>query len=260
MLRQLNRSHDRNATRALLGSVVVPSCPQGSDGAEMTSGRALGESLGIPVKATRVCDECGEAFDPSGRGGGRRRTCSPLCATNIRKKPIQTSGCPRCGEPATYRASAPRLDKYCSPTCYQETRTETRRAWAKAEHRARSPERQVQIRERGRERHRERYRTETEYRARYLEIARRRRFKDIMPFAPMWLEQNGKCYLCGGQMNPVSVRLGRTHDPLVATLEHRIPLSRGGTHTRENVSLAHYRCNSQKSTRTVAEYEAMRAA
>jgi len=38
-------------------------------------------------------------------------------------------------------------------------------------------------------------------------------------------------------------------EPADATLDHIIPLSRGGPHTRANVQLAHRRCNSRKGAR-----------
>jgi hypothetical protein len=51
-----------------------------------------------------------------------------------------------------------------------------------------------------------------------------------------WREQHGRCGLC--------------HEPLVyetdLTVEHLRALSRGGSHTQDNVCLAHKRCNSAK--------------
>ena len=79
---------------------------------------------------------------------------------------------------------------------------------------------------------------------------------EVIPFSVLWLEQDGKCYLCGGQMNPVAVLLGRPRDPLMASIEHRIPISRGGTHDRDNVSLAHFVCNMEKGARTLEEFTA----
>ncbi len=42
------------------------------------------------------------------------------------------------------------------------------------------------------------------------------------------------------------------HKPLGPTLDHIIPVSRGGTHTWDNVQLAHRRCNSRKGARAKA--------
>lgn len=55
------------------------------------------------------------------------------------------------------------------------------------------------------------------------------------------------CKLCGKKVNkdlPSS-------DPMGATLDHIIPLSKGGLHIRENVQLAHRTCNSLKGDRSI---------
>lgn len=49
---------------------------------------------------------------------------------------------------------------------------------------------------------------------------------------------HGICYLCG---NPV--------DPNCWHLEHKIPLSKGGTHTYDNVAVSHPICNMRKSAK-----------
>lgn len=55
-----------------------------------------------------------------------------------------------------------------------------------------------------------------------------------------------KCGICGGKVNK---HLKYPH-PLSPSLDHIIPLSKGGTHTRENVQLAHLRCNLSKGSKT----------
>lgn len=51
------------------------------------------------------------------------------------------------------------------------------------------------------------------------------------------------CQICGSEVD----REVLYPDPLSATLDHVVPLSRGGDHTRENTVLAHLRCNLVKS-------------
>jgi 5-methylcytosine-specific restriction endonuclease McrA len=72
----------------------------------------------------------------------------------------------------------------------------------------------------------------------------------------MWADQGGKCSLCGGQMNPVPILLGRGRDPLLASIEHRVPVADIGAaaHTPENVSLAHFVCNTRKGTKSLEEF------
>ncbi len=55
------------------------------------------------------------------------------------------------------------------------------------------------------------------------------------------------CQLCGLEVNkhlPGADRLG-------PSLDHIIPLTLGGAHTRSNVQLAHRRCNAAKGNRWV---------
>ncbi|WP_437828977.1 HNH endonuclease [Niallia taxi] len=57
----------------------------------------------------------------------------------------------------------------------------------------------------------------------------------------------GACYLCGEQ---VDIMLNPNHD-LYPSIEHVIPVSKGGTHTWDNVKLAHRKCNYLKSNRLI---------
>jgi 5-methylcytosine-specific restriction endonuclease McrA len=52
------------------------------------------------------------------------------------------------------------------------------------------------------------------------------------------------CYLC---FKPIEFRQD--------CLEHKIPLSRGGTNVRDNLDIAHRSCNSKKNTKTEEEYQ-----
>lgn len=54
-------------------------------------------------------------------------------------------------------------------------------------------------------------------------------------------DQEGHCYYCG-------------RDDLLLTQEHRTPLSRGGSHTKDNIVAACQPCNSKKGTKTDVEF------
>jgi 5-methylcytosine-specific restriction endonuclease McrA len=45
-------------------------------------------------------------------------------------------------------------------------------------------------------------------------------------------------------------------DPMSPSLDHIVPVIRGGAHTRENAQLAHLRCNIRKSDSLIAELAA----
>ncbi|HEY9373821.1 HNH endonuclease signature motif containing protein [Streptomyces sp.] len=55
----------------------------------------------------------------------------------------------------------------------------------------------------------------------------------------------GRCKLCGGR-----VAMGRqVPHPKAPTIDHVVPVSKGGDDTRANVQLAHFVCNSAKGAR-----------
>lgn len=66
----------------------------------------------------------------------------------------------------------------------------------------------------------------------------------LMRQSSWWKQQIGKgiCYLCGGKFSREEL-----------TMEHLIPLSRGGRSTKKNIVVACKQCNSLKKNLTVAE-------
>lgn len=59
---------------------------------------------------------------------------------------------------------------------------------------------------------------------------------------------NWTCYICADPVN----KAPNCFDPRSATVDHVIPLSKGGQHTRDNVKCACLRCNSSKQDRVPA--------
>lgn len=64
------------------------------------------------------------------------------------------------------------------------------------------------------------------------------------------------CQLCGVPVDR-SIRGSR---PMAKSLDHVIPMSLGGAHTRTNVQLAHFGCNSQKGNRVETSSEMLPSA
>ena len=61
---------------------------------------------------------------------------------------------------------------------------------------------------------------------------------------------NNTCYLCGEKCDPFDTKRvnGRTQiGSLYPTIEHVIPVCKGGRHTWDNVKLAHMKCNAYKA-------------
>lgn len=60
----------------------------------------------------------------------------------------------------------------------------------------------------------------------------------------LFQRDNGKCYLCNCEVN-----MDEHHNHnLYGSIDHVIPISKGGTHTWDNVKLAHRKCNSLKGS------------
>jgi 5-methylcytosine-specific restriction endonuclease McrA len=78
----------------------------------------------------------------------------------------------------------------------------------------------------------------------------RRDLRDRLANACGWI-----CRYCG---DPVDVKA--MNGTKLATIDHRVPLSRGGTWKRNNLVIACQACNSAKGGMTEEEYLAKRAA
>jgi 5-methylcytosine-specific restriction endonuclease McrA len=159
----------------------------------------------------RRCEPCGGWF--VGKGTARLSVCSEDCLITYRggSSPIYHRDCGEC----RLQFVAKTYDReFCSNTCSLREQRRQRRA----------KERAHGNRKKGRARRDaivERFATR--------EIAERDR----------WL-----CHLCGKK---VPDRPYTAHD-LDPTLDHLIPVSEGGDHTRANVALAHNRCNWERQT------------
>lgn len=66
--------------------------------------------------------------------------------------------------------------------------------------------------------------------------------------AAVFARDANECQLCG---EPIDMTARFPH-PLSPSIDHAKPISRGGTHTYENVQAAHLRCNMSKGNREVA--------
>lgn len=65
----------------------------------------------------------------------------------------------------------------------------------------------------------------------------------------IYREQRGRCYYCGVEMNNVA------KGPKMRTLEHILPIVRGGAHSLNNVAWVCLHCNTSKGAKTLEEYK-----
>lgn len=72
---------------------------------------------------------------------------------------------------------------------------------------------------------------------------------DDVTVTDLMIDQDFLCYLCNGSIDPDC----RHPDLMSPSIDHIVPLARGGTSLRENVAAAHLRCNLLKGDRLLAE-------
>lgn len=69
----------------------------------------------------------------------------------------------------------------------------------------------------------------------------------------LYIRDKGVCSLCGGKCDYRDCKVNENGHfitgSLYPSIDHTIPLSKGGTHTWDNVRLAHFRCNSIKGNK-----------
>ena len=90
----------------------------------------------------------------------------------------------------------------------------------------------------------------------HLRKARKKKTKTERGISKLSLKKKfgTKCYYCNKEMD-FSVGVGRIFNRDMATIEHLIPLARGGEHTFKNTVLACRYCNISKNAKSEAEFE-----
>lgn len=170
--------------------------------------------------ATRIfisdCSRCGSTMV-----GRRRRTVCDSCkaAVRPRPKPVKASrlriiDCAECGRICCVHGAGLSTRRFCGERCADRAARRMRR----------QKERATGMRHKGRVRRDAVVETFTT-----REIAER---------------DGWRCHICGKKV-PDRPYKAKALDP---TLDHLVPVSAGGDHTRANVALAHNRCNYERNT------------
>lgn len=89
--------------------------------------------------------------------------------------------------------------------------------------------------------------------SRKLRARKRELTVEGIDYDDIWSRQGGYCYLCNGSMDRHIPYLDddRRVNPEFASVDHLIPISKGGSHTSENLAFMHMACNRCKSTSLV---------
>ena len=174
------------------------------------------ERIANTPQPIKTCPVCGKEFISS-----MSHICSDECrkqlardkanAYTIKKNnelPLRKVNCFECGKEFEYHSEFEGTRKYCSTRCL---------------HKATS-------------------RNNKHKRRQYINNS----YKETISMAVVMKRAHGKCEICGCKVHKhKGSQFG--YDPTGATLDHIIPLSKGGTHTYDNIQLACSRCNSIKS-------------
>lgn len=200
-----------------------PSCQPRTRGPYRYKSR---HAIPVGTEFSSACRECGVTFLQMKKARGRPVIhCSADCLSAVERKAsaarYQAMMLPhRCVGCGSEFLAAPRSDaqQYCSVKCSNEPR----RLYVDIDERRKA------------ERHRRRARIKGSEVARFSAV-------DVY-------ERDG--WTCGICREPVDRRL-KHPDHMAASLDHIVPLSRGGAHTVENCQCSHWICNSRKTDRLI---------
>lgn len=175
------------------------------------------------VKQDAACLYCGCNFKRKRvrlRTGVEAKFCSNWCSRRYKQNKPLTTKCRVCEKEFVVKDN----NKTCSDSC----RDEARKVFQKSTHLRR--------------------RTDPAYlERRRMAQQRRRARQNSLPsedfsFSEIYERDGGICQLCGMETDP---SCGHNSD-LYPTIDHIVPISMGGGHTRGNVQLAHRLCNISK--------------
>jgi hypothetical protein len=197
----------------------------------------------------RTCAQCGRLFMAQ-RDRRRPNTyCSLRCGRHADRK---LAPCPRCGSMFWPWANGKHERKHCSRRCADANTAARRRLLNPPKEKPQRPLRACRwCRTPFRSPHKsycskDCLRQATNQR-KHLRRRGMRRNQELIPLLEIYRRDRGICALCRRR---VSLKFKPNHAKS-ATLDHIVPVhpSTGGKHTRENVQLAHFGCNSAKRER-----------
>jgi predicted nucleic acid-binding Zn ribbon protein len=218
-----------------------------------------------------ICKYCGEPFIP--KAADRTTFCSRDCAfkykaeqkaKRLKEREIQKEYkriCAVCGKSFTSKTN----QKYCSKKCLREKERIRAKQQAKEKYQIREPlickecgkpfipEYPSKRRKFCSDDCRRKYQSRKNRKSikgkirKFKERHKRRanlnkvKYENINPIK-VYESHNWICGICGKKINP---KLKCPH-PKSASIDHIVPISKGGTHTYDNVQPAHFICNSFK--------------
>lgn len=172
----------------------------------------------IRTKHKLICAGCGNQFDSD---DVRRTYCSVTCSNRHKHNSEVDCICVVCNK--HFKAKAyHRSSECCSNLCRDKRRR-------------RKPERYVFLRS---------------YRRKRWQAVKQHEYVDE---SIVFKRDRWRCHICGKKIS-ASVKWP---NPLSPSIDHVIPISKGGSHTYTNVMAAHLGCNQRKQDRTLERGEQM---
>lgn len=206
------------------------------------------------ISNSYICKYCGKEFHP--KGYDRTTYCSRECAfadkAAMTKKPKEKKMpvCVICGKEFEGRLNC----KYCSDECRKEKKKQRALMMSQCIHNLNIKPRPCKecgiiFKPQYGSKHRKYCSNKCSNRAMSREEKSKRRqqmkraFVERVYFKKIYQRDKGICQICG---EPVEYNRCNK-DKMAATIDHVIPLSKGGKHCYDNCQLAHRLCNSLKS-------------
>lgn len=162
------------------------------------------------------CVQCGKAFL---RRSGNHKYCSNECARKANsKKVIRTKNCKECGR--EFKTDHGKT-LYCSPKCSNK------------------------------------YRRKRNTLSKDKRLSLNGKIDYSISLKKLYKRDKGICYICGKECNPKDIKITDEGYYIAGedypSIDHVIPIAKGGKHAWNNIRLAHRHCNAVKSDKLINE-------
>jgi endogenous inhibitor of DNA gyrase (YacG/DUF329 family) len=227
----------------LCGKIFKPEIEQRTRPRKYCSEECFKKAIGLhkaKLELERKCLICGRMFKKDKESKYCSRECYRIALSKISENinKIREQTCKTCGK--AFRKRSNRDNPFCSEYCYNNCLQICKHCGKEfiGKHRTVYCSDECQTID---------WRSRNPHKGR--EYAHRRKARLRMAFVskvnPLEIFERDKwtCQICGKKVNK---KLKYPH-PKCATIDHIIPLSKGGTHEPKNVQLAHFVCNDRKS-------------
>lgn len=200
-----------------------------------------------PPQKGRQCASCGKPFTVPQSGHRSAKYCSEKCG----RRGVAMV-CEQCGR--NYHGSP--ASKYCCGRCAYKANQEQKRRdyvpkpdfdkrchWCGAEFTTNRPT----VKYCGDQCSLKAFRASKRSGNHRRNVMKRRQFVARVNVADVYQRDGWACQICGSPVDPNA----QYPDPMSASLDHIVPISRGGTHEPSNVRLTHWICNCVRGNRTL---------